>query len=144
VVQTPAESSCTTLASTKTLHLSLEALPESVAVARHAVGEFAEGLGMEEPQLGDLWTVVSEASANVVRHAYPSEPGSFEVEASPVEGELAVVVRDFGQGMQARIPEGEPSLRLGLGLISMLSSHYEIRAHEQGGTEVRMTLALRG
>jgi anti-sigma regulatory factor (Ser/Thr protein kinase) len=131
------------LASTNTLHLSLGALPENVAVARHAVGEFAEALGMEEPQLGDLWTVVSEASSNVVRHAYPSEPGSFEVEASPVEGELAVVVRDFGQGLQARIPEGEPSLRLGLGLISMLSSHYEIRDHEQGGTEVRMTLALR-
>jgi anti-sigma regulatory factor (Ser/Thr protein kinase) len=131
------------LTSTNTLHLSLEALPESVAAARRAVGDFAEGLGMEGPQLGDLRTVVSEASSNVVRHAYPSEPGSFEVEANTVEGELAVVVRDFGQGMQARIPEGEPSLRLGLGLISMLSDSYEIRSHERGGTEVRVTLPLR-
>jgi hypothetical protein len=52
------------------------------------------------------------------------------------------VVRDFGQGMQARDPEDEPSLRLGLGLISMLSSHHEIRAHERDGTEVRVVLAL--
>jgi anti-sigma regulatory factor (Ser/Thr protein kinase) len=50
------------------------------------VGELAEALGMEEPQLGDLKTVVTEASSNVVRHAYPSEPGSFELEARPVEG----------------------------------------------------------
>jgi anti-sigma regulatory factor (Ser/Thr protein kinase) len=131
------------LASEQTLNLSFAAVPESVAMARHSLCEFAEGLGMEEPQLGDLRTVVSEASSNVVCHAYPSEPGSFEIEARPIEGELSVVVRDFGQGMQARISEGEPSLRLGLGLISMLSSHYEIRGHERGGTEVRMTLALR-
>ena len=130
------------MASKDTLHLRLAADAENVAFARRAVAELAEGLGMQEPRLGDVKTIVTEATSNVVRHAYPSEAGSFELEASPVEGELVIVVRDFGQGMQARIPEGEPSLRLGLGLISMLSSHYEIRDHEQGGTEVRMTVAL--
>jgi serine/threonine-protein kinase RsbW/stage II sporulation protein AB (anti-sigma F factor) len=122
----------------------LAADAQNVAIARHAVTELAEALGMEEPQLGDLRTVVTEASSNVVRHAYPSEPGLFELEAQPVEGELAVVIRDFGQGMQERIPEEEPSMRLGLGLISMLSSHYEIRSHERGGTEVRLAVPLRG
>jgi anti-sigma regulatory factor (Ser/Thr protein kinase) len=131
------------LASTHTLHLSLAAEPQNVAIARHAVTELAETLGMEEPQLGDLRTVVTEASSNVVRHAYPSEPGSFELEADPVEGELAVVIRDFGQGMQARIGEEESCLRLGLGLISMLSRRYEIRGHGRGGTEVRVAVPLR-
>jgi anti-sigma regulatory factor (Ser/Thr protein kinase) len=140
--QLSVESSCTRLVSTQNLQLSLLAEPESVARARRAVGEFAESLGIEEPQLGDLKTVVSEASSNVVRHAYPAEPGIFELEARPIEGELAVVVRDFGQGMQARLPEGEPSLRLGIRLISMLSSHYEIRGHEGGGTEVRASVSL--
>ncbi len=121
------------MASEQTLYLSFAAVPESVVTARHSICEFAEGLGMEEPQLGDLSTVVGEASSNVVRHAYPSESGLFELEGRPIEGELSVVVRDFGQGMQVRIPEGEPSLRLGLGLILMLSSHYEIRGHERGG-----------
>jgi anti-sigma regulatory factor (Ser/Thr protein kinase) len=130
------------LASKDTLHLRLAAEAENVAFARRAVGELAEGLGMQEPRLGDVKTIVTEATSNVVRHAYPSEPGSFELEVSLVEGELVVVVRDFGHGMQARIPDGESSLRLGLGLISMLSGHYEIRDHDQGGTEVRMTLAL--
>jgi anti-sigma regulatory factor (Ser/Thr protein kinase) len=132
------------MASPLTLNLCLAAEPESVGLARRAVGEFAEELGMEEPQLGDLKTIVTEASSNVVRHAYPAGTGTFELEARALEGEIQVVVRDFGEGMRARIPEGEPSLRLGLGLISMLSSHYEIRDHERGGTEVRMTLRFQG
>lgn len=132
------------MVSPQTLNLCLAAEPESVGVARRAVGELAEALGMEEPQLGDLKTIVTEASSNVVRHAYPSGHGTFELEARPVEGDVEVVVRDFGEGMRARIPEGEPSLRLGLGLISMLSGHYEIGDHERGGTEVRVTVPLRG
>ena len=132
------------MASPQNLRIFLAAEPGSVGVARRAVGELGEALGMEEPQLGDLKTVVTEASSNVVRHAYPSQPGSFELEARAVEGELAIVVRDFGQGMRARIPEEEPSMRLGLGLISMLSSRYEIVGHERGGTEVRIAVALQG
>jgi hypothetical protein len=46
--------------------------------------------------------------------------------------------------MQARDPEDEPSLRLGLGLIKILSSRHEIRSYERGGTEVRLVLLLRG
>jgi hypothetical protein len=62
---------------------------------------------------GALPTVVTEARSNVVRHAYPTEAGSFEFEARPVEGEVVIVVRDFGQGMQPWITEDEPSMRLG-------------------------------
>ena len=132
------------MASPQTLHLRLLAVPENVGVARRAAGQLGEALGMAEPQLGDLRTVVTEASSNVVRHAYPSAPGDFELEASSIEGELAVVVRDFGQGMRPTIPDEEPTMRLGLGLISMLSRHYELSDHAAGGTEVRITLPLCG
>jgi anti-sigma regulatory factor (Ser/Thr protein kinase) len=132
------------MVSSSTLNLCLAAAPESVGVARRAVGELAEALGMVEPQLGDLKTIVTEASSNVVRHAYPSGAGTFELEAGAVEGDVEVVVRDFGAGIRVGTPEAEPSMRLGLGLISMLSSHYEIRDHERGGTEVRATVPLRG
>jgi anti-sigma regulatory factor (Ser/Thr protein kinase) len=137
------------VASTKNLNLSMAAEPESVAVARRAVGELAEELGMEEPHLGDLKTVVTEATSNVVRHAYPSAVGVFELEVEPIEGELSIVVRDFGRGMPAPIPQDEadqdePSLRLGLGLISMLSNRCEIRGHARGGTEVLIVMPLRG
>ena len=130
--------------SPQALNLSLVAEPESVGIARRAVGELAEGIGVEEPQLGDVKTVVSEASSNVVRHAYPSGPGTFELEARPVEGELAVVVRDFGRGMRGRGPMDKPRTPLGLALISLFSNRYEIVRHRRGGTELRITLPLRG
>jgi anti-sigma regulatory factor (Ser/Thr protein kinase) len=130
------------IASEVPLHLSLDADPENIGVVRGAVADLASSCGMGEPTLGDLKTVLSEACSNVVRHAYPGPPGVFEVEAFPHEDALAVVVRDFGIGFRARPSGDESSMRLGLGLISMLSSQFEIAGREGGGTEVRMRLPL--
>lgn len=124
------------------LALAFAAEAANVPLARAAIGGLAQGLGMEEPTLGDLKTIVTEACSNVVRHAYPSEPGIFEVEAFPVGGNLSVVVRDFGEGMRARLSIGQPSMHIGLGLISELSSHFEISDGSDGGTEVRMQVPL--
>jgi anti-sigma regulatory factor (Ser/Thr protein kinase) len=130
------------MATRKALHLSLEAEAENIGAARAAVADLARSHGMGEPTLGDLKTVLSEACSNVVRHAYPGVAGSFEVEAFPEDSALAVVVRDFGTGMRARAAGDESSMRLGLGLISMLSSRFEIVGNSGGGTEVRMQLPL--
>jgi serine/threonine-protein kinase RsbW len=124
------------------LHLSLEAVPESIGAARRRVGELAISLEMAEPTLGDLKTVVSEACSNVVQHAYPGKAGIFEVEAFADEKGMAVVVRDFGRGIRARIESEESSLQLGLGLISMLTTDFDISGRHAGGTEVRMVLPL--
>jgi anti-sigma regulatory factor (Ser/Thr protein kinase) len=123
------------------LRLELEAKVGSVGVARGAVAEFAQEFGMKEPALGDLKTIVSEACSNVVRHAYPGGSGQFEVEACRVDGQLSMVVRDFGEGMQAGVETEESSMRLGLGLISMLSSHFEVSSGSDG-TEIRMRLPM--
>ena len=98
----------------------------------------AEDLGMREPGLGDLKTVVGEASSNLVRHADGIGPGVFEIEARPIEGEMKVVVRDFQPGRRSEIAAGS----IGLGLISVLSDHYEVRGHDGGGTEIRIALSL--
>lgn len=127
--------------STESICLKLAAEPENVGAARTAVAELAEGFGMTEPTLGDVKTVVTEACVNVVRHAYPLGPGQFEVEAARLDGNLLIVVRDFGTGMQARVDRGEPSMRLGLGLISMLADSFEIASGSEG-TEVRIQLPL--
>ena len=58
------------------LTITIPARSENVAVVRHAVAGLAERLGMEEPGVGDLKTVVTEACMNVVVHAYEDEPGS--------------------------------------------------------------------
>jgi anti-sigma regulatory factor (Ser/Thr protein kinase) len=126
------------------LSLNFEAQAENVAEARAAVADLGEALGMEEPALGDLKTILTEACTNVVRHAYPRGKGRFEVEAFPVEGELEIVVRDFGAGLRPTLHREDTSMRIGLGLISQMSSFFEIGAGSRGGTVVRMRLPLSG
>jgi len=100
------------------LSLSFEAQAENVAVARAAVADLGEALGMEEPALGDLKTILTEACTNVVR--------------------------DFGTGMRPTLHREATSMRIGLGLISQMSSSFEIGAGRQGGTVVRMRVPLSG
>lgn len=125
----------------KSICLKLDAEAENVGVARRAVAALAEGFGMREPAIGDVKTVVTEACTNVVKHAYPLGQGRFEVEAARLDESLSIVVRDFGVGIRARVERGEPSMRLGLGLISMLADDFEISGGGSG-TEIRMQLAL--
>jgi anti-sigma regulatory factor (Ser/Thr protein kinase) len=125
----------------ESLCLKLAAEPENVGVARAAVAELAEGLGIGEPALGDVKTVVTEACANVVRHAYPLGPGRFEVEAERRGQSFSIVVRDFGVGMRARVDGRKSTMQLGLGLISMLADRFELSGGSDG-TEIRVQLPL--
>lgn len=125
------------------LQMSLPARAENVAVVRHALAGLADRLGMDDPGLADLKTVVTEACMNVVVHAYPAEaPGLLEVEAVPELGGLTVAVRDFGSGIRPRPESDRPSLRIGLTLIAALSSGFEIKGGAGRGTEIRMHLPL--
>jgi serine/threonine-protein kinase RsbW len=127
----------------KGLQMVLPAKSENVAVIRHALAGLAEEIGMDEPGLADLKTVVTEACMNVVVHAYPAaEPGLLEVEAEPELDGLTVVVRDYGLGIRPRPDVERPSLRIGLTLIAALSSSFEIKGGVDRGTEIRMHLPL--
>lgn len=123
------------------LHLTLDAEPQSVGQARRAFQELADDLGMKEPRVGDLLTLVSEASGNVVRHAYPEGSGTFEIDAFISTGIVTVVVRDFGAGIRPALESDPSTMKLGLGLISVLSSHFEIQG-DADGTELRMQMRL--
>ncbi len=124
--------------------MSLPAKAENVAVVRHALAGLAERIGMDEPGLADLKTVVTEACMNVVVHAYPGEEkGPLLVDAEPELDGLTVVVRDYGQGIRPQPDVERPSLRIGLTLIAALSSSFEIKGGVDRGTEIRMHLPLR-
>jgi anti-sigma regulatory factor (Ser/Thr protein kinase) len=123
--------------------MSLPARAENVAVVRHALAGLAERLGMDEISLADLKTVVTEASMNVVVHAYAGmDPGPLEVEAEGDGDGLTVVIRDHGSGIRPRPDVERPSLRIGLTLIAALSSSFEIKGGADKGTEIRMHLPL--
>ena len=125
------------------LHIALPAQAASLPAARRAIGAHAEKLGIARAGVADLQTVVSEACANVVRHAYEEgdEPGTLEVDLNPEAEELSMVVRDFGGGVRPW-PSGDvPSLRLGLPIIGALSSSFRLVSVLSGGTEITIRFA---
>jgi serine/threonine-protein kinase RsbW len=123
----------------------LPAKSENVAVIRHALAGLAEEIGMDEPGLADLKTVVTEACMNVVVHAYDGRPGPLAVEAKADPDGLTVVVRDEGIGIRPQADDRErESLRLGLSLIAALSSSFSIAGGLDRGTEITMRVPLRG
>jgi anti-sigma regulatory factor (Ser/Thr protein kinase) len=125
------------------LHLALPAQADSLPLVRRAIGAHAERLGVARSGVADLQTVVSEACANVVRHAYEGqdEPGRLEVDLSPEAKGLNLVVRDFGSGIRP-LPTGDvPSLRLGLPIIGALSSSFRLVSVLSQGTEITIRFA---
>jgi serine/threonine-protein kinase RsbW len=122
------------------LELTLPARPENVAVARHAIGGFADVVQMPDQTLADVKLAVTEACTNVVVHAYPNGDGPMGLRASVDEGILRVVVVDEGRGILPRADS--PGLGLGLPLIATLAESLELGTGSNEETEVRMSFRL--
>ena len=122
------------------LELMLPARPENVAVARHAIGGFADVLEVPDQTLADVKLAVTEACTNVVVHAYAEGDGPMGVRASVDAGLLRVVVVDEGRGILPRADS--PGLGLGLPLIATLAESLELGSGANEETEVRMTFRL--
>lgn len=125
------------------LHITLPAQPGSLPIARRAVVDHAEKLGIAGAGIADLKTVVSEACANVVRHAYEEQDGAGTLEVDLASGakELNMVVRDFGGGIRPLSSDDLPSLRLGLPIIGALSSSFNLVSVLSRGTEITIRFA---
>lgn len=125
------------------LHITLPAQPDSLPLARRAIVAHAERLGIAKTGIADLKTVVSEACANVVRHAYEEhdQAGTLEVDLDSGERELSMVVRDFGGGVRPLSADDVPSMRLGLPIIGALSSSFRLVSVLSGGTEITIRFA---
>jgi anti-sigma regulatory factor (Ser/Thr protein kinase) len=126
------------------LALRLPAEPEQVPVARHAVAEFCEQLGVPSPLIDDVKLVVTEACTNVVLHAYDrlteAQP-TFDLTARVEDGALIVVVCDQGRGIGA--PSPNRGLGLGLRLALQLAGGVHTRDGDSGlGTRLTMRFAL--
>jgi serine/threonine-protein kinase RsbW len=124
--------------------LRVPARPENVALARQALAGLCEALPTSPKVLADVKLAVTEACTNCVVHAYPNGLGEnavFEVEADPGDGELLVIVRDYGRGISPNTES--PGLGLGLPLIAALSRTVEFRGGSSvSGTEVIMSFGL--
>jgi anti-sigma regulatory factor (Ser/Thr protein kinase) len=80
------------------VRLRLASKPESVVVVRQVIAGLADVIGLGALELNEVNTAVSEASNNVVLHAYGGEEGPLEVDMCCRRGGLCVGVRDHGRG----------------------------------------------
>jgi anti-sigma regulatory factor (Ser/Thr protein kinase) len=122
------------------VEIEIAAAAPGVPLVRHALRGLLSGLEVSDEVTADIALAVTEACTNAVVHAYPESGGTIHVTASHVDGILAVIVRDHGGGMSARVDT--PGLGVGLPVIAAIAQSVEIGTPEGGGTEVRMHFAL--
>jgi anti-sigma regulatory factor (Ser/Thr protein kinase) len=124
------------------VNLTLDAVPENAAVARRAVTDAAEEVGLDPETVAKARLVVSEAFSNAAAHAYPDgDDGEVEVAAYPDPAGITVVVRDRGEGLRPRPVSGHSSERLGLLIIAALATSTRLRHRPGGGTELRADIS---
>ncbi|HTA37301.1 MAG TPA: ATP-binding protein [Solirubrobacteraceae bacterium] len=122
--------------------LTLSNQPDNVVLVREALSGMAETVGVDEIDLNDIRTAVTEACNNVVLHAYDGEEGPLQIEVFLGPRAVEVVVRDHGTGIKPHIrSEEEAALGIGLSIIQALAPRVEFRDVPGGGTEVRMEFA---
>ncbi len=125
------------------IEMTLPARPESVTVVRQALSGLAEVDGWSPAFLTDAKIAVSEASTNVVVHAYPDgNSGMLSVTVTLNDDRLVVVVGDQGVGIAPRLNDRSAGLGLGLPLIAALSSEVQIKSTDDGHTEVSMVFVV--
>ena len=106
--------------------------------ARRAVVDWAQKHVEDRAILSDIALAITEATTNVVLHAYRDRPvpGGVSIKAEAFEDHVCLYVLDEGSGLAPRVDS--PGLGLGLGLIAQVADSADVRTPETGGTEVVM------
>lgn len=98
------------------LRESFPATPETVPTARHLLIKFTRACCPHAVDLIDaVGLTVTEAVANVVRHAYPDTTGTVELTATIEHESLLITISDHGVGMATATTN--PGQRLGLPIM---------------------------
>jgi len=117
----------------------------AVPLARREVSAFALRHGAAGAKLEQIALAVSEATTNVVVHAYErgARARTIMVDARLERiGELCVTIADGGSGL--RTSHSSQGLGLGLSIVKRLADGVELSELPAGGLELRMRFALDG
>ena len=109
----------------------------SVPLARHDVNNALTAAGFCRPDLQSrVALALSEATGNVVRHAYPDGGNEYiEVIVTETAGAVAIAVTDYGMGMNHTAARNEPpSGGFGLPLMRAQTSSVGIHSDTSGTT----------
>ena len=124
-----------------TVLAELPAVPESVRSLRREARSIAEQCGAPDRVVADIVLAVSEASTNVVVHAYRDAPGTVALSAEAHDGQVLLRITDEGEGLTPRADS--PGMGLGLPLIARVTDRFEVLPGPGGrGTELCMCFTL--
>jgi len=132
----------------KVVELRFPASSQYLVLARLSVAGVAPVAGLSVDQLADLKLAVTEACANVVRHAYPDgERGEVQLRLVVEDGAFSVEVMDSGRGMTALPgivwdPAALHEHGMGLTIVDSVVDELEIDSPPDGGTIVRFRKLL--
>jgi anti-sigma regulatory factor (Ser/Thr protein kinase) len=114
-------------------------IPLAVGLVRHELRRWLTRDGVAPEQAAEVALACSEACANAVEHPSDAACHAFEVEARRVEGELELLVRDFGRWDDT--PRTAYSRGRGFEIMRRLMDSVEVVDGETG-TEIVMRRAL--
>ena len=117
------------------LHLVVPARAEFLSLVRLVVAAIASQAGFPDESVADIKVALSEASTNVVRHAYQNACDDEVIEISCYEfaDRLSLEIIDHGRGMPVPPP---PSEGLGLGIMGSLMDKVDVETGVTGTTVV--------
>ncbi|HEX8855697.1 MAG TPA: SpoIIE family protein phosphatase [Thermoleophilaceae bacterium] len=118
--------------------LRLPAEPESMVAVRRTLERWLDAHGAERQVMYELTVACGEACMNVVEHAYPGGDAVFVLEATHENGEVELVIRDFGYWR----PPRKSDRGRGLELMRRLTDSAKITPGPQG-TTVRLRRGLK-
>lgn len=125
------------------LSIRVPAEAEQMALVRAELADYAHAVGLSASGIEDAQTIVTEACGNSIKHAYgDSADGCLEIDARAEEGELRLVIRDFGSGVGPRTASALPGLHAGLAIIGALSDSFQLSSRRGAGTELEARLSL--
>jgi serine/threonine-protein kinase RsbW len=117
------------------LNLVVPAKAEYLSLVRLVVAAAAKDHGFTDESIADIKVALSEASTNVVRHAYPpADDGDkrvIEINCFREPDRFVVEVLDRGCGMPLPPPASEG---LGFGIMGSLMDRVEVETSDTGTT----------
>jgi serine/threonine-protein kinase RsbW len=115
------------------LRLEVPAKAEYLSLVRLVVAALARDEGFSDESIADIKVALSEASANVVRHAYDdncrAEDCIIETTCLFEKDRLVIRIVDHGSGMTVPPP---PSEGLGFGIIGSLMDKVDVETGKRG------------
>ncbi|NLL17856.1 MAG: anti-sigma F factor [Clostridia bacterium] len=132
--------------SINTVKLTIQSLPENIALARVFVAAFIAQVDLTVDELEDIKVAVSEAVSNAIIHGYEQRGDQWvDIIVTRFDDYFEITVKDTGKGIENIEQAMEPTYstdadRMGLGFVFMQSFMDEVAVTSEVNKGTSVTL----